>query len=41
MKIKHNLVKSYNYNLTEFSKGDFFLPNNIKELKEILKKKMF
>lgn len=39
MKIKHNLVKSYNYNLTEFSKGDFFLPNNIKELKEILKKK--
>lgn len=38
---KNNLVKSYTYNLTEFSYGNFYSPSNIKELKSILKKKIF
>ena len=36
---KHNLVKNYTYNLTEYSYGKTFFPKNIKELKNLLKKK--
>ena len=36
---KDNPVKHYTYNLTEYSYGKIFLPKNIKELKNLLKKK--
>ena len=36
---KDNPVKHYTYNLTEYSYGKNFLPENIKELKYLLKKK--